>query len=119
VSEVACQKCGTVVSHREALFFGPPHDVTWLCNKCAGEYKPAFGAFSGSQRAPIAQTSRAELVEAVKVDAVDLHRLRFELAHIIRYFDEHKLPEELTGWYQTVKKLLRNTNTGKPWTVEE
>jgi hypothetical protein len=142
MSDVVCQQCGTVSPHTEAKFFGPPYAVTWLCERCARVYQPM--TLPSYQRGPIrvepisnvelpaqsveggaALTATGEHAHSV-AKADDIHRLRFELAHVVKYFSEHEVPEELIDWHFKAKLLLSETsyarpddNTGKPWNVEE
>lgn len=152
MTDVACQKCGVIIAHRDAVFLGPPFDVTWLCRTCDAKYErvhthttidPTHGSYRRSpvpvspptvaMPPPVGTELPAHLVTATSGDhshptasADDIHRLRFELAHIIRYFDQHEVPEELVDWHFKAKLLIGETNyarptdnTGKPWTVEE
>lgn len=128
MTEVVCQKCGATLDYRDAVFLGPPAAVTWLCKECAATHQVmrSVAGVSGLRRpipdAPLIAPSnweQPELVNKVQTDAVDLHRLRFELAHVVKYFDEHALPPGLMDWHKTVKELLRRTNPGERWVVEE
>jgi hypothetical protein len=49
----------------------------------------------------------------------DVHRLRFELARVIQHFKDNGVPEDLREWYDGVVELMRATNSGQSWSVEE
>lgn len=70
--------------------------------------------------APMLQPTYIPVERSIRTgSAEDLHKLRFELAHVVQHFKRVGVPEELREWHQRSVQYLRATNPGKAWDVEE